>query len=145
MGGPRYPNGGCRWVSCLPMLGCCCCWGRSLGDRIDTRLSTHDSQHCENRCIHTAPKDAHNKLCQYSYVLKPHDEIATRAVHIKEKHKIMRVFQLNEDTLPRVSVRCLTAGGALILRCSGFGLAMMSFFNFNFRVGSETAHTNIHK
>lgn len=55
----------------------------------------------------------------------------------------MSVSQLNEDTLPRVSVLCLTAGGALILRCSGFGLALMSFFIFHFKVGSETVH--IHK
>lgn len=46
------------------------------------------------------------------------------------------LFLLGEES--RVSVLCLTAGGALILRCSGFGLVVMSFFNFHFRVGSET-------
>lgn len=48
----------------------------------------------------------------------------------------------NEDTLPSVSVRCLTSGGALLLRSSGFGLVLMSFFIFHLRVGSDTAHTH---
>lgn len=56
----------------------------------------------------------------------------------------MRLFHLNVDTLPSVSVLCFTAGGALILRCSGFGLVLMSFLIFHFRVGSETAHTQIY-
>lgn len=55
----RFLNGGCRWVSCTLMLGCCCCFGRNLDDRIETCLSTHDSKRCLNRCIHTAPVNTH--------------------------------------------------------------------------------------
>lgn len=60
------------------------------------------------------------------------------AVKIKWKYELT---SSNIDTLPSVSVLCWTRGGALILRCSGFGLVLMSFFIFHLRVGSETAHT----
>lgn len=57
----------------------------------------------------------------------------------RRSHENSRMRWRHANRLPKVSVLCLTAGGALIFLCNGFGLVLMSFFNFHFSVGSDTA------
>lgn len=49
--GPRCPNGGCHWESCIPML--VCCWERNLSARIQMTVEHKPKP---------KPKEAHIKV-----------------------------------------------------------------------------------
>lgn len=76
------------------------------------------------------------KICNGKYIKKNNKNVTTKCKYQQSKK------HGNVDTLPSVSVLCLTSGGALLLRSSGFGLVLMSFFIFHLREGSETAHAH---
>lgn len=76
------------------------------------------------------------KICNGKYIKTKNKNVTTKCKYQQSKNNG------SVDTLPSVSVLCLTSGGALLLRSSGFGLVLMSFFIFHLRVGSETAHAH---